>query len=79
MCDKMATAQQDDAVARNAVLVQSAPVSAEAVPVKGIDFDNFKDRNITVAELLAGMGNAGFQASSVGHAVQIIDEMVSAE
>lgn len=44
--------------------------------VKGIDFDDYQGRDITVNELVAGMADMGFQASAVGDAVRIIDDMV---
>lgn len=60
----------------DAVLKPSDPVPAEAIPVKGLDFDAFADRNITVAELIENLKNVGFQATSVGQAVDIINGMV---
>lgn len=62
--------------ATDAVLKPSDPVPDNAIPVKGIEFNEFADRNITVAELVDGMSNAGFQASSIGQAVKIVDGMV---
>jgi len=54
---------------------------SESVPegskeVQGIDFNKYTKRNITVDELISGMTNMGFQATSVGEAVRIINEMV---
>jgi deoxyhypusine synthase len=60
----------------DAVLKPSDPVPAEAVPVRGLDFDAFADRNITVAELVENLKNVGFQATSIGQAVDIVDGMV---
>lgn len=62
--------------ATNAVLKPSDPVPKGAMPVKGLEFDDFKDRNVTVPEMLEGMAEMGFQASSLGQAVQIVDGMV---
>ena len=62
--------------ATQAVLKPSDPVPESAVPVKGLDFDAFKARNVTVAELVDGMQHMGFQASSVGQACKIVDGMV---
>ena len=62
--------------AADAVLKPSDPVPERAIPVKGIDFDAYADRNVTVAELVSGMTNMGFQASSIGQAVRIINAMV---
>ena len=62
--------------AANAVLKPSDPVPDGAQEVKGIEFDDFKQRDITVRELVAGMATMGFQASAVSDAVQIINDMV---
>ena len=62
--------------ATDAVLKPSDPVPEGAVPVTGLDFDDFKDRNISAAELVESMGAMGFQASSIGQATKIIDGMV---
>jgi deoxyhypusine synthase len=62
--------------AKGAVLKSSDPVPDDAVPVKGLDFDAFAHRNITVAELVDSWKNVGFQATSVGQAVDIINDMV---
>lgn len=60
----------------DAVLKPSDPVPDGAMPVKGIEFDDFQDGDISVSELLAGMAQMGFQASSIGQAVEIINGMV---
>lgn len=62
--------------ATDAVLKPSDPVPDSAIPVRGVEFDMFKDRNMTVAELVEGMTNMGFQASSIGQAVDIVNGMV---
>ncbi|CAK1366508.1 Deoxyhypusine synthase [Cercospora beticola] len=69
--------EQHDAPAgaANAVLKPSDPVPAGAVPVKGLDFDAFADRNVTVAELVENLANVGFQATSIGQAVDIVNGM----
>jgi deoxyhypusine synthase len=59
-----------------AVLKPSDPVPEDAIPVEGLDFNDFTNRNVTVAELVEKMGSMGFQASSIGRAAQIIDGMV---
>ncbi|KAK3068327.1 Deoxyhypusine synthase [Teratosphaeriaceae sp. CCFEE 6253] len=61
--------------ATDAVLKPSDPIPASALPVKGLDFDAFKGRDITAAEMVDSMANMGFQATSVGQAVKIIDGM----
>ena len=60
----------------DAVLKVSAPVAHDAREVRGIEFDDFRGKDITVEELVAGMGGMGFQASAVADAVRIINEMV---
>lgn len=62
--------------ATDAVLKPSDPVPENAIPVDGIQFEKFAERDITVAELVDGMTNMGFQASGIGQAVKIVDEMV---
>ena len=60
----------------DAVLRVSAPLADDARKVRGIEFDDFRGKDITVEELVAGMGSMGFQASAVADAVRIINEMV---
>jgi deoxyhypusine synthase len=60
-----------------AVLKPSDPVPEGAKKVQGIDFNDYAGRSITVEDLIGGMANMGFQASSVGDAVRIINGMVS--
>lgn len=62
--------------ATDAVLKESDPVPQDAVPVVGLEFDKYRERDITAAEMVASMTNMGFQASSVGQAAKIIDGMV---
>ena len=64
--------------ATDAVLKPSDPVPADAREVKGIDFDAYAGRPITVAELVGGYGRMGFQATAIGEAVRIVNDMVSA-
>lgn len=61
--------------ATDAVLKPSDPVPDSALPVTGLDFDEFKARNVTVAELVDNMARMGFQATSIGQAVEIINGM----
>ena len=63
--------------ATDAVLKPSEPVPAGAKEVQGIDFNQYAGRSITVEELIDGYSNMGFQATSVGEAVRIINGMVS--
>ncbi|KAI9814045.1 MAG: Deoxyhypusine synthase [Pycnora praestabilis] len=59
----------------DAVLKPSEPVPEGVRKVEGVDFNRYADRSITVEELVGGMKNMGFQASAVGDAVQIINDM----
>lgn len=63
--------------ATDAVLKPSEPVPEGAREVQGIDFNQYAGRSITVEELIAGYSSMGFQATSVGEAVRIINDMVS--
>lgn len=63
--------------ATSAVLVPSDELPEGAQKVEEIDFNAFKGRPITVDDIIQGMGNMGFQASSIGEAVKIINKMVS--
>ena len=63
-------------VATDAVLKPSDPVAPGMREVDGIDFDDYAGRDLTVAELVAGMTNMGFQASAVTEATRIINDMV---
>jgi hypothetical protein len=63
--------------ATDAVLKPSAPIPEGSREVQGIDFNQYASRNITVEELVGGYANMGFQATSVGEAVRIINDMVS--
>jgi deoxyhypusine synthase len=61
---------------KDAVFVTSDPVPEGAMRVRGIDFNLHKDGDISVVDLVEGMSNMGFQASAIGDAVRIINEMV---
>lgn len=63
--------------ATDAVLVASDPVPAGSQQVRGLEFDRPDGSDITVAELVDSMAGMGFQASAVGDAVRIINEMVN--
>lgn len=68
---------QAPSLSTDAVLKPSAPVPESVREVSGVDFNNYKDRDITVAELVSQMSTTGFQASAVTDAVRIINDMVS--
>lgn len=61
----------------DAVLVPSNEMPKDAKKVEELDFNKFAGRPITVDDLMSGMNNMGFQASSIGEAVRIINDMVS--
>jgi deoxyhypusine synthase len=61
----------------DAVLKPSEPVPDDSTEVQGIEFNDYAERSITVEELVAGYANMGFQATAVGEAVRIVNEMVS--
>lgn len=60
----------------DAVLKPSDAMPAGAQKVEELDFNAFAGRSITVEELIDGTKNMGFQASSIGQAVKIINDMV---
>lgn len=64
--------------ATEAVLMPSEPVPKEWEDrkVRGIDFNDFKGKEVTVTDLVNGMEKIGFQASGVAKAVRMINEMV---
>lgn len=64
--------------AKDAVLVKSVEMPEGTQKVEELDFNKFKGRSITAEDLYLGMRNMGFQASSVGEAIRIINDMVSA-
>ena len=67
---------RDESTATAAVLKPSAPMPSDSKPVDGIDFNEYKTQDITVAEMVGGMANMGFQATAMGEAVKIINDMV---
>jgi hypothetical protein len=60
----------------DAVLVPSNEMPEGSQKVEELDFNKFAGRDITVDDLISGMNNMGFQASSIGEAVRIINDMV---
>lgn len=59
----------------DAVLVPSNEMPKDAQKVEELDFNKFAGRPITVDDLVSGMNHMGFQASSIGEAVRIINDM----
>jgi deoxyhypusine synthase len=63
--------------ATEAVLGQSNGMPEGSQRVEELDFNQFAGRAITVDDLISGMNHMGFQASAVGEAVRIINDMVA--
>jgi deoxyhypusine synthase len=61
----------------DAVLKKSEAMPEGSQKVEELDFNQFAGRSITVEDMVGGMNNMGFQASAIGEAVRIINEMVS--
>jgi deoxyhypusine synthase len=62
--------------AKEAVFVASDPIPRGIQQVRGIDFNSHQDADISVVDMVDGMSSMGFQASAIGDAVRIINEMV---
>lgn len=60
----------------DAVLVPSNEMPVGAQKVEELDFNALANGPITVDDLISGMNHMGFQASSIGDAVRIINDMV---
>lgn len=63
--------------AKDAVLMKSEEMPAGAQQVEELDFNKLNGP-VTAEDLLLGMRNMGFQASSMAEAVRIINDMVRA-
>lgn len=59
-----------------AVLKPSVEMPKGSQKVEELDFNEFSGRPANVDDLIKGMNNMGFQASSIGEAVKIINNMV---
>lgn len=64
-------------LAQGAVFQQSAPVPESFVEVKGIDYSKDNAYNMRAVDLVNSMKTMGFQASSVGEACDVINNMRS--
>ena len=64
--------------AKDAVFLASDPVPEGSRIVRGFDFDLRKNEDVSVVDLVDGMTDMGFQASAMGDAVRIINDMVCA-
>jgi len=59
------------ASAQAAILLQSAPVPEDAIPVRGPNFDT----ELSLQELLKSYERIGFQATSFGRAIEVVEKM----
>lgn len=59
-----------------AVLKPSEAMPEGSQKVEELDFNKYHGRSVTVEDLVGGMSNMGFQATSIGSAVKIIEDMV---
>jgi deoxyhypusine synthase len=76
MTDNMDSAPPEKAT--GAVLVPSEPVSEDARQVKGIDWTALpSEQRHIIADFVKGLTGQGFQSSSIGDAIDIINDMVS--
>jgi hypothetical protein len=66
----------DAATAATAVLKPSIPMPSTSTKIRGVDFNHYKTTPITVQQMTSHMARTGFQASSLGRAVEIINNMV---
>lgn len=63
--------------ATDAVLVHSEPVPQDAREVKGIDWAALPpDQRHVIADFVHTLTSQGFQSSSIGDAINIINDMV---
>ena len=67
---------QAPAISHDAVFKPSAPVPEGIPVVKGIEFNDYRNKDITVAEMISSMADMGFQARSLAAAVRIVNDMV---
>ena len=59
--------------ASNAVLLPSHPIPEDTLSVEGPNFEC----SLSIDELLGSYERIGFQATSLGRAIQVVDKMVS--
>jgi hypothetical protein len=69
--------ESDAMIAANAVLKHSIPMPATSTRIRGVDFNDFSSSSpITVRQLTSYFSQTGFQATSIGRAIEIINNMV---
>jgi hypothetical protein len=74
--DKSTSATANDvAAAAQAVLKPSVAMPSTSTQIHGVDFSDYTN-NITVAQLTKHFSSTGFQASNLGRAIEIINNMV---
>lgn len=65
------------AAATDAVLVASQPVDQHARQVKGIDWEALTQQDqAAISRFVVNLADQGFQSSSIGDAIRIINDMV---
>ena len=65
----------DATTASTAVLKPSIPMPSRSTKIRGIDFNEY-ERPITVQQLTSHFLQTGFQATNLGRAIEIINNMV---
>lgn len=74
--DQNLSAKHAPDAATHAVLKPSAPVDADTRIVRGLEFNDFASKALTVEDLVESMSGMGFQATAVAEAVRIVNDMV---
>jgi hypothetical protein len=65
----------DVTAAANAVLKPSIPMPSTSTKIRGVDFNDYT-QPITVQQLTRHFSQTGFQASNLGRAIEIVNNMV---
>ncbi|KAL9020078.1 MAG: hypothetical protein Q9185_002692 [Variospora sp. 1 TL-2023] len=73
--DQNLSAKHAPDAATHAVLKPSAPVDADTRIVRGLEFNDFASKALTVEDLVESMSGMGFQATAVAEAVRIVNDM----
>jgi hypothetical protein len=69
------TISDDATKASAAVLKPSIPMPSTSTKIQGVDFNEYK-KPITVQQITSHFLQTGFQATSIGRAIEIINNMV---
>jgi len=72
----VAATQNDVVAAAQAVLKPSVPMPSSSIRIRGIDFSEYATQPVTIAQLSKHFSSTGFQASNLGRAIEIINNMV---